>query len=317
MVNSLRPAMAERILVLGAAGFIGKALCEALRHEGSTVVEWGRPAPASSPDDSARATRAAHPTSGQIRPMLENCDAVVHLASDSTPSSTAGKPLEELDANLHLTLALLTAMQETPKLPLLFLSSAGAIYGARENIASTESDLPEPRSYHGAAKVAAEQFTAAYCRQFAGVATIIRPTNVYGPGQTERAGFGIVPHAFGAMRRAETLTVWGDGSAARDYLYIDDLVSLCLCALSSSSTPGARIYNASSGTTVSLNELFVQLESAAELRLMRRYDRVRSIDAMHVAVDNHKASSQLGWSPQVDLQEGLKRTWAWIKAQPG
>ncbi len=130
-------------------------------------------------------------------------------------------------------------------------------------------------------------------------------------------GFGIIPHAFGAIQRGETLTVWGDGSSARDYLYIDDLVALTIAALQQPSPYKLRIFNAASGETVSLNDLVrTASDSQADKPLLRHYEPGRAVDADRIAVDADKARTLFGWQPSITLAEGLKHTWNWLNTDP-
>lgn len=304
--------MAERILVVGGEGFIGRSLCEALAHDGYCVVSASRSSASASPGVARVRCDASSPE--QIMPLLENCDLVVHLASASTPGSTAGKPLDEIQANLLPTLALLQAMQCYSSLPLLFLSSAGSLYGGCGTNTFTEIEEVRPRSYHGAGKAAAEHFIGAWSRQFERSAVILRPSNVYGPGQQKKQGFGIVPHALDALLNDQPLTVWGDGFSARDYLYIDDLVALCQAVIGAEIAPGLTIFNAGNGTAVSLNELFETMERVAGRQLQRHYEPMRSVDAECIAVDSGRAHRTFGWRPRIQLAVGIERTWNWLRS---
>ena len=116
-----------------------------------------------------------------------------------------------------------------------------------------------PYSYHGAGKAAAKYFIAACCAKHSVSATLLRPFN-YGPGQTERTGFAVIPTGFGKILHNRALAVWGDGSAIRDYLYVDDFVTLCWAVFTAPMTTGAHTSNASSGIGVNLNELFSDME---------------------------------------------------------
>lgn len=301
----------KRVLVIGADGFIGRALCQALTSQGTRVRAVSRNGHYSNRTGDEQIASDCR-TLSQLAPLLDNVDAVVYLAAASTPGSSAGKPSAELGGNLAPLLGTLEALQAEPTIPLVYFSSAGALYDERAREASRETDLPRPRSYHGAAKVAAEQFIGAWARQFGGSATIIRPSNVYGPGQAERAGFGIVPTALGCIRRGATLTVWGDGSAVRDYLYIDDLVSLALATLEQPNAGEVRTLNAASEESVSLNELFNLAELASGQPLQRQHVEGRAVDASRVTVSADCARQTLGWQPVVPLAEGLKRTWLWL-----
>lgn len=304
-----------KVLILGGTGFIGRALVQALAKRSQPVLAVSRGI-LEQAEAGVETIRCDCGDPDQIGLLLTGCRAIVHLASASTPGSTAGQPLAEIEANLQPTLALLQAMQHRPNLPLLYLSSAGSLYGDSAGAPSGERDPICPKSYHGAGKAAAEQFIGAWCRQFGGAATVLRPSNVYGPGQHERAAFGIVPHTFGALRRGETLTVWGDGSAERDYLYIDDLVRLCLAVLTTPMLPGLHIFNAASGQTASLNVLFDLIEATAGQPLKRRYDGSRAVDARRVAIDAGLVRRTYGWAARVALPEGLQRTWDWVNTIP-
>lgn len=303
--------MPDRVLVIGGGGFIGRALCSGLAGNGYAVQALSR-SQQKHLHPQVESVVLDYNTPDQLVPLLDSCQTVIYLASSSTPGSSAGRAMAELDGNLRPLLALLEAMQTQTTMGLLYFSSAGALYGDQHKSALNETASLRPRSYHGAAKVAAEQFIGAWTRQFQRSATILRPSNIYGPGQPESPGFGIIPHAFGVIQRGDVLTVWGDGSSARDYLYIDDLVALAIAALQQTSPYKLRIFNAASGETASLNELFELLQLASGQTLLRQYEPGRAVDADRIAIDADKARKQFGWQPSVTLAEGLKRTWNWL-----
>lgn len=125
-----------------------------------------------------------------------------------------------------------------------------------------------------------------------------------------------MPTAFGKIRRGETLHVWGDGSAVRDYLYIDDLVGLCTAALTRQMPSGVRIVNACSGIGISLNELFTAMEEVTGQPLRRSYEHGRVLDSPCVTMDGALARYSFGDILATPLHEGPKRTWAWLNSTP-
>lgn len=306
--------MPETIFVHGAGGFIGTHLLRSLAARDAPTVAVSRRK--FEPPAAIEAHVGELRDTAQFRPFIARCRTVVHLASTSTPGSTAGDPLAELDANLRSTLALLHALQARPDVHLVYVSSGGNLYPA-QTVAATEALPTTPRSYHGAAKAAAEQFVMAWCAQFGARATILRPSNVYGPGQEERAGFAIIPTAMRCALRGDPLTIWGDGSAVRDYLYIDDFIALCLAVLDRPGPVGCRILNASSGRPTRLDDLLTEIEVVSGRPLRREYAAPRSVDASHVEIDSGAAARRHGWSASVDLHEGLSRTWAWLNSRQG
>lgn len=306
--------MTDAVLVLGAGGFVGSHLVRALAERRERVIAASR-----SPMDTGMRVETHF---GEFRepadylPLLRRSRAVMHLASGSTPGSSAAQPLRELEENLRPVFALLQAMQEFPVIPLIYVSSGGTLYGYQQGDAADESTPVVPRSYHGAGKAAAEHFISAWCAQFAASATIVRPSNLYGPGQPERLGFGIVPAAMGKTLRGETLHIWGDGSAERDYLYIDDFVRLCMAVLDGERQSGARVLNACSESSVSLDELLDEIERVTGRTLVRTYDPSRVVDVPKVAMRASLARQLYGWAPGMSLREGLELTWKWFSTSP-
>lgn len=305
--------MGDRILVIGAGGFIGQHLVRALARQGELVIAASRSEiDFGLPNVETVIAELREPK--DFVPLVARSRAVAYLASTSTPGTSAARPLNELVDNLQPLAVLLQVLQDHSRVDLLYLSSGGSLYTSTSNAAADETAQVQPRSYHGAGKIAAEYFISAWCSQYSGKATILRPSNVYGPGQFQREGFGIVPVAFDKIMRGDVLHVWGDGSAVRDYLYIDDLVELITAVLTRPMPTGAHVVNACSGEGVSLNELFAVMEAVAGRSLQRSYEVGRAVDAVRVTMDPTRASRDYGCSPATPLREGLERTWAWLNS---
>lgn len=306
--------MTDRIFLLGAGGFIGRALCETLASSGLRVLAATR---RPTPFVQAGIENIVSPFSefGHLTPWLSRCNAVVHAASLTTPSSSAAHP--QVDGNLRSTLALIEALQEFPSKILLYLSSGGALYDERPGLVDETTPL-RPRSYHGAGKAAAEHFIQAWSAQYGGSATILRPSNVYGPGQHSRPGFGVVPAAFECIRSNKPLQIWGDGESVRDYLYVDDLVSLCRDALHASpSAGGTELINASSGTGTSLLDMLSHIEHATGQVIQKEFFPARPVDMRRVVTANNLARRRFGWEPRVRLDDGLSAAWCWYQGMYG
>lgn len=307
--------MNDAILLLGAGGFVGSRLMSALISRGMPVIAASR--------STFKTSELVERHVGVLREpqdfakWLPRCHAVVHVAAASTPGSTAAQPIREIKDNLWPTLGLLEALQDFPKIHLLYLSSGGTLYGKSTGHPADEQTSTMPRSYHGAGKLAAEAFIAAWCHQYQARATILRPSNLYGPGQAGRVGFGIVPTAFEKLTRGEALHVWGNGSARRDYLYIDDFIELCQAVLSNPApTRGARIVNACSGDSISLNDLLSAIQRVTGRELELTYEKSRAIDVPDVRMLAERAHELFGWSANTTLDEGLRNTWAWFNTIP-
>jgi UDP-glucose 4-epimerase len=303
--------MRDAVVVIGAGGFIGSHLVTALQKRGEKVIALTRRPLAETVQGLENRVISSLDVTELTR-LVSHSRCVVHLASTSTPGSTASHPLQELSGNLTLTLSLLEAMQHYSEIPLIYLSSGGSLYDGAQAVPVDESGAIHPRSYHGAGKAAAEYFIAAWCAQYKANATLIRPSNVYGPGQTARQGFGIIPTAFDKIRKDEVLHVWGDGSTIRDYLFIDDLVALCMNIIEQPRSSGVQVINASLGVGASLNELFSLMESVSHRPLKLTYDSSRAVDAPLTVLDHSLAHRMYGWRPNINLAEGLQHTWRWF-----
>nr|WP_255746308.1 NAD-dependent epimerase/dehydratase family protein [Lysobacter sp. CFH 32150] len=297
---------------MGASGFIGRHLSEALARAGVPVIAATR-SPAAFAHPGIVNAVAPFDAPDQFAPLLARCQAAIHAASISTPGSSTAQP--QLDGNLRTTLALIEALQSCPDRRLVYLSSGGTLYGDRDR-AAREDDPLRPRSYHGAGKAAAEHFAQAWATQYDGTAVLLRPSNVYGPGQLPRTGFGIIPTAFDCILRDDPLTVWGDGGTVRDYLYVDDLVALCGLALTRDLPQGTHTYNVAYGEGISLNTLLDAIDGITGQTLRRDYQSARRVDVHRIVLDNNAARTTFGWQPATPLEQGLRQTWQWFITRP-
>jgi UDP-glucose 4-epimerase len=301
----------DAVLVLGAAGFIGSRLVHTLASRGTRVLAATR-TPFTRTPPGVQNTVDEFISSDSFSSLLGSCKAVIHAAAHSTPGSSMATPL--LDGDLRTTLSLLEALQANTHCRLLFLSSAGTLYGDRHRPAR-EFDPLRPRSYHGAGKAAAEHFIQAWTSQYCGTAIIIRASNVYGAGQTSRAGFAIVPTAMQCALDGSELQIYGTGTEVRDYLHIDDLVDLCLAAVDWNCPAGTHIFNAASGNATPLDELLATIETVSGRKILRRFVSARPADIHSILIDPGAAREAFGWQATIPLAKGLMDTWHWFNPE--
>ena len=302
---------ASRVLVLGASGFAGRAIATRLASGGISVLAYGR-----SPPNGTN----IEPIAGSIedttllRETVKRCSHIVHAASVTTPGISARDPSLEITGNLLPLARLLECAEIHPDRRLVYLSSGGAIYGDLTG-AARESDPLRPRSYYGASKAAAEAMIHAAVASTTWNACVLRPSNLYGPGQHTARGFAIVPTLFARALDGQPFHVWGDGSTVRDYCYIDDLVDAVRLA-STIETPGSRftLCNVASGETASILELVAACERVAGRHIPIRFQPARGVDVPRVTLDV-SAIQALGWRARVGIEEGLHRTWAALTEQ--
>ncbi len=302
--------MTDNILLLGG-GFIGQALANRLTEDGRPITVISRSIPEHLTKD-VNWQQGDLGDSGLLREHVSECHAVVYLASTSTPSCHVHAPTLEVKENLLPLLQLLEIMGDHSDIPLVFLSSGGAIYGDPVILPVSETHVLSPLSNHAAGKAAAEHFLGVFAHQGHPV-TILRPSNVYGPNQPLRYGFGIIRTILEHLKHETEMTIWGDGNIVRDYLYIDDLISACMAVLND---PSAGTFNIGSGLGCSINELCLLAEQVTGEGLKLHHQPERRIDVQKVVLDNTVFRSGYAWQPQFTIKQGIHLSWEWLQKLP-
>jgi UDP-glucose 4-epimerase len=299
--------------VLGGFGFIGSAVCRTLLARGHRVVAFGR-ADGLCRARFERSDRLTIRTGEVERPdavmgAIADCDVVVDLVH-----LRGCGPESEL-ATATAAARWMARLGETPVAHLLYVSSGGSVYGASSSLPIDETSPLAPCSPYGRAKRAGERQATRSCAAAGVHLTIVRPSNVYGPGQTPTEGRGVVPVMVGRALRGQALEVWGDGGAIRDYLYVDDMAR-AVAQLVDPRGP-IRIFNVGSERGVTLHELVARLSGllGRPLRLDHRPPPSSMVPAN--VLDCGRMRRETGWRPTVPIQEGLGRTVRWLAGGPG
>ena len=305
--------MSEGILILGGGGFLGSALARRLANDGRRVYRVMRqPAPAFGANDSVHTSDLSDKV--LMRELMGRCGTVFHLASATTPGSSARQPSLEAELNISPTLRFLDVMQDFSGRRLIFVSSGGALYGNPDIAAAAETYPTSALSYHGAGKLALESFLATFSRLSGIRLTVLRPSNLYGPAQPLKSGFGLVRTMLQHIRLGTTMEIWGDGETVRDLLYIDDMVEAC-CRLCARPDADGEVFNIGAGVGHSINQLRQLAEQVTGQRLAVAFQPQRRVDVSRIVLDCAKIRARLDWTPAVPLDEGIERTWQWLQSQ--
>ena len=297
----------DGVLLLGGSGFIGSALTKNLSAGGRQVYVIGPDVP--------QTTSKAHYLQGRLDDpillarTLPLCSTIIHVASATTPGSSADHPTHELN-NLAASLRLLEALHAYPKSHLIFFSSGGSLYGNPQRLPVHEDDPAAPLSYHGAGKLAMEAMLHAF-RARGQAVTILRPSNAYGPGQPLKSGFGLIRTMLEHVRYGTPLAIWGDGENVRDFIYIDDIVEACVRLLALPHDNAT--YNLGSGEGHSINRVRDIVEQVTGIGLRTLYKPARGIDVKSVVLDTSRLEARLLWKPETSLDKGIKQMWDWLR----
>lgn len=302
----------KNILLLGGGGFLGRALAKRLADTG-LAVQILEQHPVVMAGQNITAYQGNLDNEALLHELLPRCGAVVHLASATTPGSSAHQPLLELELNIAPSLRFLSVLQQYDGIHLIYLSSGGVIYGNPRHLPVGEDHPLAPLSFHGAGKAAIEAFLQVYGSRPEGHVTILRPSNLYGPGQPLRQGFGIIRTMLEHLRAGTTMEIWGDGEVVRDFIYVDDIVEVCVKFINLPTDRG--VYNVGTGVGYSINQLKEAIERLCGGGISVVYRGQRGIDVKTVVLDCSRLQARLGWRPQISLEEGIRRTWKWLKTQ--
>ncbi|MFI8199441.1 NAD-dependent epimerase/dehydratase family protein [Streptomyces sp. NPDC085942] len=282
-------------VVVGASGFIGSHLYRALESIGIRSIGFSREKPFT--------------LFGRARKELLRADTIYYVAGSITPALAEERP-ELVRADYWNLQMLLWSLIKVTHRPLVVLaSSGGTVYAPDAPQPFHETAPTRPSSAYGAAKLAQERaLTAADWT----VPVILRFSNLYGAGQRQRRGYGVITHWAKAVHEGRPVTLIG--SSSRDYLHIDDAVEALLAvhrhtaSLRAARTP--ITLNIGSGIPVSLDELHRSFEVAAGHSIPVERRPARSFDRTDVCLDVTAAAELLGWAPRIPLREGLAQTLA-------
>jgi UDP-glucose 4-epimerase len=304
-------------LVTGCAGFIGSHLVERLLREGHEVVGID-----SFTDYYAREIKEAN-MRGFIKDdnfhfieedinrldlseILCNVDYIFHQAAQAGVRASWGESFRHYtDNNILATQALLEAAKDAEIKRFVYASSS-SVYGDAEKLPMRESDVPKPVSPYGVTKLAGEHLCYLYWKNYGVPAISLRYFTVYGPRQRPDMAF----HKFvKAILRGEKIVVYGDGTQTRDFTYIDDVVEANLLAAKKGKLGEA--YNIGGGARISVNEVIRLMEEITGKKAEVEYIERQKGDVRDTYADTAKARRELGYSPKVGIEEGLRRFIAW------
>lgn len=302
-------------LVLGGAGFIGSHVVDALLEHGHDVRIFDRQ------NISTRNIVQALPrvklvggdflNEDDLRSAIEGIDTVVHLVGTTLPKSSNDNVVYDIETNVIGTVTLLDLAKQAGVRKIVFASSGGTVYGLPQALPIPETHPTEPICSYGITKLIIEKYLHLYYYLYGLEYTVLRIANPYGERQNPASGQGAVTTFLWKTLRSETISIWGDGTVARDYLYIGDLVSVFMTAIEGK-TP-SRLYNIGSGVPHTLIELLEIVEAITGQTPVVQYTSSRKLDVPVNFLDIARARKELLWKPQVSMEEGMARTWAWLQ----
>lgn len=315
-----RDHQAKRVLVTGAAGFIGSHLAEACLDRGWELLAIDSLTP--SYDMEAKRRNLAmfkfHPGCELIQadlleldlsPLLDGVDVAFHLAAQPGTRSSWGWDFDAyVDCNVRASQRVLEAAARAG-LSKLVIASSSSVYGEAARLPIPEDAPLRPVSPYGATKAMTEHLAHAYWCNFRVPVVRLRYFSVYGPRQRPDMAF----HRWiAATLTGEELRVFGDGQQTRDFTFVDDAVEGTLAA-AERGDPGA-VFNLGGGHRGSVNEVLRLVEKETGSKPRIRYEPAQPGDVHDTGADTTRARAELGFSPQASLETGLKHQVDWQRS---
>jgi UDP-glucose 4-epimerase len=301
------------VLVTGGCGFIGANLCRMLAAANVRVtvldnLSRGRMDHLSGVD--VEIVHGDVRDAGAVTLAMERAQAVVHLAAYGSVVESVADPEDNFENNVHGTLTVLQVAARR-KAKVIFASSGGAVIGAAEPPVNEDS-LPRPESPYGASKLCGEAYCHAFAGSFGLSVVALRFANVYGPYSAHKKG--AVTNFAKALLFNEPIVIFGDGSATRDFIHVDDICSGIRAALD---TPiaGAKVLHLATSVETRIIDLARMLTQAADRpqhEILLADKRAGELERNFATFS--QAKELMGFTPRVALHEGLKQTFEWFKA---
>jgi UDP-glucose 4-epimerase len=315
--------MSRRALVTGGAGFIGSHVADALLEQGFAVEILDNLSSGDRRNVPAAATlHELDITSPDAARLIKESkyDAICHLAAQIDVRKSVADPGFDAAVNVGGTLNLVEAVRQSAhKTRFVFSSTGGAIYGDFVDVPTPEHVAKDPESPYGIAKLSAEYYLAYYARVHGLDTVALRYSNVYGPRQNPHGEAGVVAIFCARILEGKPLTVFGEGTQTRDYVYVGDVARANVAAITHSLSKPAqldlRAFNVGTSRQTTVLELANSLKRAASSGVQVQHAPARTGEQQRSAIIIDKAARELGWQPQVDLEEGLRLTFEFFAAR--
>ena len=302
----------NRILITGGAGFVGSNLISLIRAHNadinirvidnevlgsfSVIRPYG-----------IEAIKADILNATSLESALLDVDAVVHLAADTQVMESIEDPGKNFQNNVVATFQLLQSMRKVGVKTLICASTGGAILGEAPSPVHEEM-VPKPLSPYGASKLAQEGYCSAFAHLYNMRIANLRFSNVYGPLSIHKGS--VVATFCRAILKGEPITVYGDGTQTRDYVYTTDL---CRGIVNAIEKEVSGVFQLGTGVPTSLNQLVETLSDVTGVSIIRNYQPKREGEVLHTHCDISRAKQAIDFLPRVPLRAGLASTWEWFR----
>lgn len=298
------------MLVIGGNGFIGSHLVDKLVEHGHRVRVFDMyPEKYRNALDKVEYVISSVANHSLLAESLIEVDVVFYLASTSVPSTSNLDITTDAKDNLISTLNTMEVIIKQGVRRIIYFSSGGAVYGNPISVPIKEDHPLSPISAYGVHKLAMEKYLLLFKTLYGIDPLIIRPSNPYGPRQGHHLAQGVISTFLRNIRDNLPLSVHGHGNAKKDYIFIEDLISMCY-RLAIQGCIGS--YNLGAGEGYSINELIKILAEITGVKPKIQYISEKPYDVKNFILSNSKAAKEIELDTKTDIRTGIALTWDWI-----
>ncbi|WP_046528780.1 MULTISPECIES: NAD-dependent epimerase/dehydratase family protein [Cellulomonas] len=300
--------MAE-CLVVGGNGFIGSHVVDALAARGHAVTAFDRFGRTRSQFTAAdvRAVSGDFLNVDDVRHAVEGHDTVVHMLSTTDPATAENDPTLDIRTNVAASIELFRACVDAGVSRVVFASTGGAIYGDQDREVFGEEDPALPVSPYAIGKLTIESYLRYFRRKYGLASTVVRISNPYGPRQNPQKRQGVIPIFLRRLADGLPVTIYGDGSMVRDYVYVTDVAEMV--ADVAEGTPRHDTYNLGSGSGSSLEDIVRTIGEVTGRDVRREYAPRPATFVDHVTLATARFEAEFPSRPRTSLAEGIRLTW--------
>lgn len=302
-----------RCLVLGANGFIGSHVVDALAELGCFVRCFDR----YKTDDIIFANKQHHDieiyrgdflSRTSLEEALDGIEYVFHFISTTNPIISENDPMIDIDTNIRMSVELFEACAEKGIKKIIFASTGGTIYGNVDtNEPISEKTCPKPVSPYAIGKLTIENYLRYFKRKHSLNYVVLRISNPYGPRQNTLAGQGVILTFLEKIKNGLPIMVYGDGSMVRDYIYIEDVARMIVGSFEKDNQ--ADVYNIGAGDGSSINDIVTIIESVTGVKPTTEHKPTPSTFVQSIVLDSSLFTSEFSIKPTTPLKEGIYKTW--------
>ena len=312
-----------KALVTGGAGFIGSHVADLFlekAYQVDIVDDLSSGKRQNIPEDARFYEMGVNSTEFADLVRKGRYDVIVHLAAQMDVRHSVADPINDGTINILGTLNLMEALRNSDaKSRVIFTSTGGVLYGDFNTPPNLETYPKDPESPYAISKLSVELYLAYYGRVHGLEAVALRFGNVYGPRQNPHGEAGVVAIFCGRILNNRPLTIFGDGLQTRDYVFVGDVARAVWLAatkpLPEKGRMDARAFNIGTGVGTSVIDIANKLQKAAGSNVPVEFAPHRPGEQQESFVNVEKAKQLLGWTPQIGLEEGLAKSYAWFAEQ--